>query len=182
MLLSYHIFGGNGTLSAPQNAQILHEFPPEGLPSGTKSCIIPSRPLFCRCDGIGRRSGLKIHRWRHRAGSSPATGTKKKDMTNRSCLSFWVPAAGGGLHPSVFQMLGANELPLRQGFHLRQKRLYGANAPPAGWPVGASAGSRANLRISILTALCALEQRTLCSDVFHSFGRRNVIRPIPKSC
>ena len=29
----------------------------------------------CRCDGIGRRSGLKIHRWRHRAGSSPATGT-----------------------------------------------------------------------------------------------------------
>ena len=36
--------------------------------------------LFCstrRCDGIGRRSGLKIHRWRHRAGSSPATGTRK---------------------------------------------------------------------------------------------------------
>ena len=30
----------------------------------------------CRCDGIGRRSGLKIHRWRQRAGSSPATGTK----------------------------------------------------------------------------------------------------------
>ena len=29
----------------------------------------------CRCDGIGRRSGLKIHRWRQRAGSSPATGT-----------------------------------------------------------------------------------------------------------
>ena len=31
----------------------------------------------CRCDGIGRRSGLKVHRWRHRAGSSPATGTNK---------------------------------------------------------------------------------------------------------
>ena len=30
----------------------------------------------CRCDGIGRRSGLKIHRWRQRAGSSPATGTR----------------------------------------------------------------------------------------------------------
>ena len=29
----------------------------------------------CRYDGIGRRSGLKIHRWRHRAGSTPATGT-----------------------------------------------------------------------------------------------------------
>ena len=29
----------------------------------------------CRCDEIGSRSGLKIHRWRQRAGSSPATGT-----------------------------------------------------------------------------------------------------------
>ena len=29
----------------------------------------------CRCDGIGRRRGLKILRWRQRAGSSPATGT-----------------------------------------------------------------------------------------------------------
>ena len=30
---------------------------------------------MCRCDGIGRRSGLKIHRSQGRAGSSPATGT-----------------------------------------------------------------------------------------------------------
>ncbi len=29
-----------------------------------------------RCDGIGRRSGLKIHRQQWRAGSSPAIGTK----------------------------------------------------------------------------------------------------------
>ena len=29
-----------------------------------------------RCDGIGRRAGLKIPWWRHRAGSTPATGTK----------------------------------------------------------------------------------------------------------
>ena len=28
-----------------------------------------------RCDGIGRRSGFKIRRWRHRGGSSPPTGT-----------------------------------------------------------------------------------------------------------
>ena len=32
-------------------------------------------------------------------------------------------------------MLGANELPLRQGFGLRSKRLYGALAPPARRPV-----------------------------------------------
>ena len=30
-----------------------------------------------RCDGIGRRAGLKIRWWRHRIGSTPITGTKK---------------------------------------------------------------------------------------------------------
>ena len=28
------------------------------------------------CGGIGRRKGLKIPRWQHRAGSSPATSSK----------------------------------------------------------------------------------------------------------
>ena len=30
------------------------------------------------CGGIGRRKGLKIPRWQHRAGSSPATSSKFK--------------------------------------------------------------------------------------------------------
>ena len=30
---------------------------------------------LCRCDGIGRRDGFKIHCWQQRAGSSPASGT-----------------------------------------------------------------------------------------------------------
>ena len=33
-------------------------------------------PVMRRCDGIGRRAGLKIPWWRHRVGSSPTTGTK----------------------------------------------------------------------------------------------------------
>ena len=33
----------------------------------------PYRPHLCTCGGIGRRKGLKIPRWQHRAGSSPAT-------------------------------------------------------------------------------------------------------------
>ena len=37
---------------------------------------------ICRCDGIGRRTGLKIPRWRHRAGSTPATGTKSQPLAN----------------------------------------------------------------------------------------------------
>ena len=31
--------------------------------------------FMSRCDGIGRRDGLKIRWWQHRAGSTPATGT-----------------------------------------------------------------------------------------------------------
>ncbi len=41
---------------------------------------------MCRCDGIGRRTGLKIPRWRHRAGSTPATGTKKAPVSTGAFL------------------------------------------------------------------------------------------------
>ena len=43
----------------------------------SRSCyiIIEHGSQRRRCDEIGRRSGLKIHRWQQRAGSSPATGT-----------------------------------------------------------------------------------------------------------
>ena len=34
--------------------------------------------VISRCDGIGRRAGLKIRSWRQGAGSTPATGTKKR--------------------------------------------------------------------------------------------------------
>lgn len=44
------------------------------LPFQQTSCIIGK--VICRCVGIGRRGGLKIHCQRWRAGSSPATGTK----------------------------------------------------------------------------------------------------------
>ena len=51
--------------------------------------IIYRNDYTCRCDGIGRRSGLKIHRWRHRAGSSPATGTKIKERGISLSLLFY---------------------------------------------------------------------------------------------
>ena len=44
--------------------------------------------LLRRCDGIGRRSGLKIHRWQQRAGSSPATGTRKDISSDRGRYVF----------------------------------------------------------------------------------------------
>ena len=30
--------------------------------------------IICQHGGIGRRTGLKIQRWQHRAGSTPAAG------------------------------------------------------------------------------------------------------------
>ena len=37
--------------------------------------FMPRRSIMCRCVGIGRRGGLKIHCQRWRVGSSPTTGT-----------------------------------------------------------------------------------------------------------
>ena len=53
-----------------------------------KQRVIGSSPIgpmiypicLCWCGGIGRRKGLKIPRWQHRAGSSPATSTKKSSI------------------------------------------------------------------------------------------------------
>ena len=42
--------------------------------------------IACRCDGIGRHTGLKIRRGKPRAGSSPATGTID---THSSLLTHW---------------------------------------------------------------------------------------------
>ena len=42
----------------------------------------------CRCDGIGRRDGLKIRWWRHRAGSTPATGTTSEQALYRLLRFF----------------------------------------------------------------------------------------------
>lgn len=94
-----------------------------------------------------------------------------------SCLSFRFRSRWP-LHPSVFQMFGASELLLRQGFRRRRKRLYGANAPPARWPVGAFAGRRANLRISILTILAARRKRHIaCDEFFHFIAKLNSAAP-----
>ncbi len=56
-----------------------------------------------RCDGIGRRSGLKIRRWRQRGGPSPPTGTKTKDRfgAGRSTLRYY-DARAGKAHPAQF--------------------------------------------------------------------------------
>ena len=44
---------------------------------------------ICRCDGIGRRAGLKIQSWRQGAGSTPATGTIKKKQGCKTTLFFY---------------------------------------------------------------------------------------------
>ena len=47
--------------------------------------------IMCRCDGIGRRDGLKIRWWRHRVGSSPTTGTSSSQASYRLRRAFYAP-------------------------------------------------------------------------------------------
>ena len=79
-------------------------------------------------------SGSSVHY--ARAGSSPASCTKKKDICFQQ-MSFFL-GSGRRRRPSPFgiKMLSGSKFRLRQGFRLRRKRLYGAKAPPARRPVG----------------------------------------------
>ena len=45
-------------------------------------------PSIRWCGGIGRRKGLKIPRWQHRAGSSPATSSSGKRSIERYFAFF----------------------------------------------------------------------------------------------
>ena len=59
---------------------------------------------FCRSGETGRRTGLKIQRWQHRAGSTPAFGTKQKKVTFVGYYFF--------IYFTLFRFLGG---PLRVG-------------------------------------------------------------------
>ena len=65
-------------------------------------------------------------------GVLPSSGAEGGQLHRTQAPHLLLPAPQslrlGG--PSLIYMLGANELPLRQGFRLRRKRLYGAPAPP----------------------------------------------------
>ena len=52
------------------------------------------------------------------------------------CPFIWGSATRRAAPPFGISMLGAAKPPLRQGFRLRRKRLYGAPAPPARRPDG----------------------------------------------
>ena len=52
--------------------------------------------LICRNDGIGRRARLKIWSWRQGAGSSPASGTKRKSVLVRGRIFVCI------IHSSIF--------------------------------------------------------------------------------
>lgn len=52
-------------------------FASRALPTKSLCGMITEYLFVSRSDGIGRRTGLKIRRWRHRAGSTPAFGTSR---------------------------------------------------------------------------------------------------------
>ena len=83
----------------------------------------------CRCDGIGRRSGLKIHRWRQRTGSSPVTGTSSSQALYRLRRVFCLQKTHRSLTPLL---LASKSNPLTLGSDLgetgaSEKRIISVN-------------------------------------------------------
>ena len=63
---------------------------------------------------------------------------KRKTSAESRCLSFWVSAAKGGLHPSVIEMLGVGKAAPAPRFSPAVKTLVrrkGAAGQKAGWVV-----------------------------------------------
>ena len=92
--------------------KVLTRFEDYGSISLALSHTAKRKRIRCASGGIGRLAGFRCQCSQGRAGSTPASRTKKKD-TLLACLSFWVPPPGGRLHPSVFQCSGSAEPPLR---------------------------------------------------------------------
>ena len=110
------------TLTSLNNAKEMPE--PQG--SGIFSCVTASALAFSRslwytilaknrrCGETGRRSRLKICRWKHRTGSIPVTGTKKHSTPAGRC-AFFVPARErtGGETDARRRRFEANRRPRR---------------------------------------------------------------------
>ena len=79
--------GASETGNFPARCEkFLLRFPPD-------CCIIRQ---VRRCDGIGRRSGLKIRRWRQRVGSTPTIGTRETALSLRRVRGGRVSFARAG--------------------------------------------------------------------------------------
>ena len=76
---------------------------------------------ICASGGIGRLAGFRCQCSQGRAGSTPASRTKKEALA-KPVLLFWVPPPLAA-PPGLFHLLGASESPRHQDFCLRQKCL-----------------------------------------------------------
>ena len=85
-----------------------------------RSFCCSSLPNRTRCAGLRFDFRYKTEGW-HRS----CCNVLKTVAWAGGCLSFWVPLPLAA-PPFGISMPGANELPLRQGFRRRRKRLYGA--------------------------------------------------------
>ena len=130
--------------------KVLTRFEDYGSISLALSHTAKRKRIRCASGGIGRLAGFRCQCSQGRAGSTPASRTKKKD-TLKACLSFWVPPPGGRLHPSVFQCSGPAEPPLRnsrpQAGNLRATRRA---AQKGRWAILPQRSCQS--QISILTA------------------------------
>ena len=118
-------------------------------------------------------SGSSVHYGR--AGSSPASRTKKKD-TLKACLSFWVLRAVGPPPPSVIKCCSAEVNSASAKVLPAAKHPHGALVPPARRPVGWFSHTFSGFQNIDMNPLP--KRRTSGSDVllFH-FARRRRRRP-----
>ena len=85
------------------------------------------------------------------AGSNPSSRTKTKGNCFRSCLLFWVPAAGGGLHPSILECSGRQSRPSAKVFACGKNACTAHSRRGPEGPPGDSPTTVRQSKISILT-------------------------------
>jgi len=86
------------------------------------------KTLVRRTRAAGQKAGGQDLRWSVQNLKYPDLPKRKTRLT--SCLSFWVPAAEGGLLPSGLKCSGRQSRPSAEVLPAA-KRSYAAPAPPA---------------------------------------------------
>ena len=140
----------------------------DSLASGASARVVEL--VDSLASGASARKGVRVR--------LPPRAPKRKTSAFSRCLSFWVPAAFGRLHPSVIQMLGRSEFRLRQGFGQNACTAQKRRGPEG--PLGGSPATVLPIR-NIDSNRSLRKERTFHRSPFFFCFRRPPagLRPIP---
>ena len=139
-----------------------------------------NHPCSCRCDGIGRRSGLKIHRWRHRAGSSPATGT----TSEQSPLCFDAFLCNGHKKASFARFLAPPFQNRSRSLRLFacKRALDASRSLPTCFGYGSSIPAGGIFQISFFNEIRFLVSEILLRNMKYAMRMKYLLRKGSSSC